>query len=110
MMCSQRVSAASVMVLKLRPGSAPTQFTRAAITTASTNPKIRGHLTVVNGFMRFPSIKLCVGSRHGLGSCVVAAWKNRGLTPIIQRCPRIQSRPVVIQLTDNVESVDYGPN
>src|SRR5713226_5833607 len=27
------------------------------------------------------------------GSCTAAAWKNRGLTPIIQRCPALPSCP-----------------
>jgi len=46
---------------KLRPKSATAPPTRAAMAMASTKPRMRGHFTVVNGFMRFPSIKLCVG-------------------------------------------------
>src|SRR5580692_2179600 len=92
MMCSQRVREATVRVLKLRPPSI-----RAAITTASTNPMIRGHLTVVNGFMRFPFLKLCVGlatTPPRRGSCDAAGWKNRGLTPIIQRMSESTAPPV----------------
>src|SRR5450432_3331258 len=108
MICSQRVRAARVIELKVSPPS-----TRAAMTTASTNPMIRGHLTVFNGFMRFPSICLCVGSRDRLGSCVAAGWKNRGVTPIIQRYGKVAKVLGLEGLlsynwVNYVEIVDYG--
>src|ERR1700722_12741554 len=94
-MCSQRVRLARVAALKLNPPP-----TKAAMAMASTKPRMRGHFTDVNGFMHYPLIwsvgsggPLAGGEAPLRGSCTAADWKNRGATPIIQRVPRLASRP-----------------
>src|ERR1700730_8511751 len=87
-MCSQR---AKLISLKAKPPI------RLAMITATAKPIMSGHFTVVNGFMRFPFFFVYASDpgsptpwvQPPRGSCTAAAWKNRGLTPIIQRCPAL---------------------
>ena len=67
-----------------------------AITSEAAKPMISGHFTVNNGFILNFSGQRAIGPIRPLrGSCVAATWKNRGLTPIIQRCQTRHRSPCI---------------